>query len=145
MEAIIFIGIQASGKSTFYKKNFFNSHIRISLDLLNTKNKQRIFLETCFLTHSRFVVDNTNPKKEDRASFIQKAKENKYKVTGYYFSTTPKEAILRNSKRVGKENIPVPGIYGTYKKMVIPSYEEGFDELYKVTIKDDQFLIAEIE
>ena len=34
MEAIIFTGIQATGKSTFYKQNFFNSHVRISLDLL---------------------------------------------------------------------------------------------------------------
>ncbi|MCB9352743.1 MAG: ATP-binding protein, partial [Lewinellaceae bacterium] len=32
MEGILFIGIQASGKSTFYKERFFNSHLRISLD-----------------------------------------------------------------------------------------------------------------
>lgn len=35
MEGILFIGIQASGKSTFYKERFFNSHLRISLDLLH--------------------------------------------------------------------------------------------------------------
>jgi hypothetical protein len=33
MEEIIFVGIQASGKSTFYKEKFFNSHLRISNDL----------------------------------------------------------------------------------------------------------------
>ncbi|MEL6944740.1 MAG: ATP-binding protein, partial [Bacteroidota bacterium] len=36
MQAILFIGIQASGKSTFYKERFFNTHVRISMDLLNT-------------------------------------------------------------------------------------------------------------
>lgn len=41
MEAIIFIGIQASGKSTFYHKQFMNTHMRIRLDLLNTRNNQR--------------------------------------------------------------------------------------------------------
>jgi len=40
MQIIIFIGIPASGKSSFYKELFFNSHIRISMDLLNTRNKE---------------------------------------------------------------------------------------------------------
>ncbi|MFN8578481.1 MAG: hypothetical protein U0354_16755 [Candidatus Sericytochromatia bacterium] len=39
MEAIVFIGAQGSGKSTFYKDKFFNTHMRISLDLLNTSEK----------------------------------------------------------------------------------------------------------
>jgi len=48
MEGIIFIGIQASGKSTFYKERFFNTHVRISLDLLNTRNKENHFFDKCF-------------------------------------------------------------------------------------------------
>jgi predicted kinase len=99
VEAIIFIGIQGSGKSTFYKENFFNSHIRISLDLLNTRNKQRRFLQTCLDTQSRFVVDNTNPEKEEREKLIALVKERKYKVVGYYFHTTVAEAITRNNQR----------------------------------------------
>ncbi|MBN1315005.1 MAG: hypothetical protein JXA42_06040 [Anaerolineales bacterium] len=38
MQAVIFIGIQATGKSTFFKERFFNTHVRISLDLLKTRN-----------------------------------------------------------------------------------------------------------
>lgn len=30
MEAIIFIGVQATGKSTFYKNKFFTTYIRIN-------------------------------------------------------------------------------------------------------------------
>jgi len=34
MEAIIFIGIQATGKSTFFQQRFFATHVRINLDML---------------------------------------------------------------------------------------------------------------
>lgn len=143
MEAIIFIGIQATGKSSFYKRHFFNSHIRISLDLLNTRNKQNIFLNTCFETHTQFVVDNTNPTKEDRAYFINLAKENKYKIIGYYFNSKINAAIARNDKRVGKEKIPEVGIRSCYSKLVLPSYTEGFDELFYVSLSDGEFLIED--
>lgn len=33
MEAVIFIGLQASGKSSFYKERFFSTHVWINLDL----------------------------------------------------------------------------------------------------------------
>jgi len=42
MELIIFIGIQATGKSEFYKRRFYNTHIRINLDMLKTRNKEKI-------------------------------------------------------------------------------------------------------
>ncbi len=61
MEAVIFMGLQASGKSSFYKENFFNSHIRLSMDLLNTRNRERKFLELSIETQAKVVVDNTNP------------------------------------------------------------------------------------
>jgi len=35
-DAVIFTGIQASGKSTFYKEQFSRTHIRINLDMLRT-------------------------------------------------------------------------------------------------------------
>jgi predicted kinase len=48
MEMIILYGIQASGKTTFYKENFFKSHVRLSLDQLNTRNKEQVFINACF-------------------------------------------------------------------------------------------------
>ncbi|KXX67045.1 AAA family ATPase [Flammeovirga sp. SJP92] len=143
MQAIIFIGIQASGKSTFYKNNFFNSHIRISMDQLNTRNKESQFLATCFKTQSRFVVDNTNPSKVEREKYIQQAKENKYEVVGYYFSTPIHEALKRNDLRTGKEKIPEVGVRSCYRKMEIPKMQEGFDKLYFVRIVNDEFIIED--
>jgi predicted kinase len=143
VEAIIFIGIQATGKSTFYKERFFNSHVRISLDLLNTKNKQNKFLQTCLDTQSKFVIDNTSPLQKDREGIIQAAKEKKYKIVGYYFNSSIQDAIERNNERKGKAKIPEIGIKGCYSKLQIPSYDEGFDELYYVSIQDGSFIISD--
>jgi len=143
MEAIIFAGVQASGKSTFYQKNFFRTHLRISMDMLNTRNKEEKFLETCFLLHQRFVIDNTNPTRADRARYIQAAKAYKYKVIGYYFSTVLEEAIYRNAKRRGKELIPEKGIRATNKKLEVPAPGEGFDELYCVRLINGIFSVEQ--
>lgn len=143
MEIIIFCGIQASGKTTFYKENFFNSHVRISLDQLNTRNKEQVFMQACFSIQQRFVVDNTNPTKDERAKYIEAAKAHKYKVIGYYFKSTINDAIMRNSQRIGKEKIREVGIRATNKKLEVPSISEGYDLLYWVEIIDNDFNVVE--
>ncbi len=143
MQVIIFIGIQATGKSTFYKANFFNSHVRISMDLLNTRNKENQFLETCFLTQSKFVVDNTNPTLAERRKYIELAKKNKYEIVGYYFSSSLNEAIERNNLRVGKDKISEIGIRGCYAKLELPTKVEGFDKLYFVKTNKEGFQVEE--
>lgn len=143
MEAVIFCGIQATGKTTFFKERFFRTHIRISLDQLNTRNKELRFIETCINTFHPFVIDNTNPSKEERAKYIAIAKTNKFKVIGYYFQSKLADALERNSRRSGAENIPEIGIRGTFKKLSLPLREEGFDELYYVIAENNTFTIKE--
>lgn len=134
---IIFCGIQAAGKSTFYKERFFNSHVRISLDLLNTRNKELIFLKTCLQLQQRIVIDNTNPTKLERKKYIELARQYNYQVTGYFFQSKIKESIERNNQREGKEKINEKGIAATSNKLEIPSPEEGFDTLYFVSINPE--------
>ena len=57
MEAVILIGIQGSGKSTFYRERFFDTHVRISLDLLRTRHREALLLRACLEGKQRFVVD----------------------------------------------------------------------------------------
>ena len=57
---IILIGIPASGKSTFCNE-YFPEFVRINLDTLKTRNKERLLIESCFADGKSFVVDNTNP------------------------------------------------------------------------------------
>jgi predicted kinase len=143
MEAILFCGIQAAGKTSFYGQNFVNTHMRISLDLLNTRNKEKLFIKTCLDINQRFVVDNTNPTKKERQKYIQLAKSAKFRIVGYYFKTEVQKAIERNLKRKGKEKIPEVGIRGTHNRLEIPEIGEGFDELYLVEILEDKFVVSE--
>ena len=132
-----------NGENHFFKDRFFKTHVRISLDQLNTRNKELKFIETCINTFHPFVVDNTNPSREDRAKYIAIAKANKFKVIGYYFQSKLADALVRNSRRTGKEQIPEVGIMGTYKKLSLPAMDEGFDELYYVTAENDTFTVKE--
>ena len=136
MQAVIFCGIQATGKSTFYKTHFFDTHVRISLDLLRTRHRERVFLQSCLQTRQRFVVDNTNPTVSERQVYIQVAKAAGYEVIGYYFESKADEAVRRNKERTGKEYIPEKGIYGTRKRLQIPAFAEGFDALFYVRIEE---------
>lgn len=142
MEAVIFIGIQASGKTTFYKERFFNSHLRINLDMLKTRHRESILLNACIKAKQRFVIDNTNTKKAERQKYIVAAKQANFKIIGYYFQTEIQDAIRRNASRPSREVIPEVGIRGTYKHMELPDLTEGFDELFRVRIGDNgEFIV----
>ncbi len=47
MEAVIFTGIQGSGKTTFHRERSFDTHVRISLDLLKKRPRERRLLQGC--------------------------------------------------------------------------------------------------
>jgi predicted kinase len=75
------------------------------------------------------VIDNTNPARVARATYIFAAKAAGFKVTGYYFESKIADSLERNSKRdTGK--IPEKGILATYKRLELPTQTEGFDELF---------------
>ncbi|BAZ28520.1 hypothetical protein NIES4074_09540 [Cylindrospermum sp. NIES-4074] len=132
MEAIIFMGIQGAGKSTFFKHCFFNSHIRINLDMLKTRHREKIIFQACLEAKQRFVIDNTNPTLEARQRYIPLAKANGFRVIGYYFDVKLEDCKKRNQRRPGKQVVPIQGILATYKNLILPSWEEGFDVIYSV-------------
>ncbi len=134
MEAVIFIGIQGTGKSSFYKERFFQSHVRINLDMLKTKNRFRLLLTACLEGGQPFVLDNTNITREMRAELIAQAKSAGFRVVGYYFRSDISSALARNSERAGSARIRDVGVLGTYKRLEIPQRDEGFDALYYVLI-----------
>lgn len=119
--------------------NFFDSHVRISMDLLNTRNKENQFVNTCLSTHSRFVIDNTNPTRLERKRYIDLAKKHSYEIIGYYFSSSVGDSIKRNKMRSGKEKIPEAGIRGCYSKLEIPKWDEGYDKLFFVKPLENGF------
>jgi hypothetical protein len=61
MEMILLIGGQGAGKSTFYRERFFDTHVRVNLDMLKTRHRERLLVEACLRMKQKFVMDNTNP------------------------------------------------------------------------------------
>lgn len=138
----IMIGIQASGKSTFCKAKF-PEYIRINLDELHTRNKESIAINDAIASRLNIVIDNTNPIRVDREKYISIAKENGYEVMGYFMQSKLQECIARNDQREGKACIPRKAIACTSNKLEIPNYDEGFDELFFVSITDDGYIIED--
>lgn len=136
MEAVIFVGVQAAGKSTFYRERFFDTHVRVSRDMLKTKHREAVLLDACLRARQPFVVDNTNVLAAERVRYVEAAKACGFRVVCYFFRATGREAIARNKLRSGKAVIPIPGILSTLKKLEEPAWAEGFDELHVVTITE---------
>lgn len=141
MELLIFIGLQGSGKSTFFRAHFVTTHEHISKDLLgNNKHKsskQTQLIEQALAADLSVVVDNTNPTIEDREPLIRLGRAYNASIIGYYFESRVSECLARNAQRSGKARVPNVALYVTASKMVKPSYTEGFDKLYAVRITDN--------
>lgn len=132
MEAVIFIGLQASGKSSFFKQRFYDTHIRLNLDMLRTRNRERILLEACLEAKQPFVVDNTNPEPADRLRYIEPAKRCRFAVIGYYFPVALDVCLERNAARPEGKRVPEVALKSVAKKLVRPSLSDGFDALWYV-------------
>ena len=141
MQAVILIGIQATGKSTFYRERFFNTHIRINLDMLKTRHREALLLRACLEANQSFVVDNTNPTRAERARYITAAQEAGFLVVGYFFESRLQDALARNRTRTGPAQIPEKGIGGTARRLELPGLAEGFDKLFFVRIENGGFVV----
>ena len=139
MECVIFVGLQGSGKSAYFKAEFADTHVRINRDMLKTKAREAQFFEVCLATGQRCVIDNTNATGEERARFIVAAKARGFRVAGYYFDVPPREALARNNQRPEKQRVPPVGIFATAKRMRVPEPSEGFDALFRVRPAEGRF------
>ena len=132
MEAVILVGIQGTGKSTFCRERLFHTHVRINMDMLQGRHRETILLTACLNAKQPFVIDNTNPTREERARYVTAARAAGFKVVGYYFETDVREALERNELRGPGQRVPERGVRGTLSKMQPPAPGEGFDALYRV-------------
>lgn len=142
-EAVIYIGLQGSGKSSFYKERFFSRHVRINLDMLRTRHRETLLLRACIEMKQHFVVDNTNPLLAERAKYIEPARKAGFRIVGYYFWPDIAGCIRRNERRAGRERVPAKAIIATARRLQPPTLGEGFDHLYSVKINQGQFSVAE--
>ena len=134
MEAAILIGIQGTGKSTFCRERLFHSHVRINMDMLQSRHRETLILAACLNAKQSFVVDNTNPTREERARYIAAARSAGFKVVGCYFQSKVQDALLRNELRGPGQRVPDRGVLGTAGRLQLPSRAEGFDALHYVQL-----------
>jgi predicted kinase len=143
METVIFIGIQGSGKSTFFRERFFDSHVRINLDMLRSRRREELLVAACLEGGQSFVIDNTNPLPADRARYVEPAQAAGFRTVAYFFESSLREAMQRNNLRAGKQKVPAPAVAAAFKKLIRPSADEGFDEIYTVRLMaDGGFVVA---
>ena len=145
MEAVILCGVQGSGKSTFCRERLFHTHVRINLDMLQSRYRETLLLTACLNAKQSFVVDHTNATREERARYIAPARGAGFKIVGCYFESTVQEALVRNELRGPGHRVPDRGLRGTFARLQPPSANEGFDTLYLVRLGEgpNQFVVTE--
>ncbi len=138
---VLLMGLQGSGKTTFFRRQFGADYAHISMDLLRNnrqpaRRQLQLLREALDAGHSA-VADNTNATVADRSALIALGHEFGAWVVGYYFDPDVRGSLERNRQRDGKARVPDVAIFATKKRLQPPTYAEGFDELYTVRIGPD--------
>ena len=136
-QLVIFVGLQAAGKSSFFRERFASTHAHVSKDLMpraarDKESRQLAQIEQALLIGQPVVVDNTNPRAADRAPLIELARRYEARVVGYFFEPGIQDSLRRNAAR--EPQVPKVAIFTTAKKLQPPSFEEGFDEIHHVRL-----------
>lgn len=142
MELIILVGLQGSGKTTWYREHLAATHVHLSKDLMpnarNRETRQQQQLEEALRAGRSVVVDNTNPSIESRAPLIAAGHRHGARVIAVYFEAHVPTSLMRNRAREGKARVPDVAIFRTKKQLVPPSLDEGFDEVRIIPVTNDQ-------
>ena len=140
MECVIFVGLPASGKSTFFRERFAGTHDHVSKDLLRNnrqpQRRQEQLIAESLASGRSVVVDNTNPAVAVRAPLMAIARKHGAEVVGYYFVTEAGDALRRNRARGGRERVPDVAIFTARKRLEPPTIAEGFDRLFTVRMNE---------
>lgn len=132
---MVIVGRPASGKSTLSKRYFTpHGYVATSRDTLGTKEKCVKVATEALTKKQSVVVDNTNPKKEDRRVYIELGKKHGVPVRCVYLDVSPALSYHLNmyrqnlSKGVHRR---VPEVaYRTFDKYFEkPAESEGFTEV----------------
>ena len=87
--------------------------------------RQAQLIEEALQKGLAIVIDNTNPRVEDREPLIRLGRMYGAEITGYYFESQVRKCLERNRLREGKARVPDVAIYVTVSKLVRPLYKEG--------------------
>ena len=138
MELVLFIGLQGSGKSGFYRERFAGTHVLVSKDLWPNASRrearQQRWVEAALDEGRSVVVDNTHPRREDRAALIAAGRTRGARVVGYAFESDLEACLARNARREGRARVEDKALFITRRKLRWPSVVEGFEVLFHVRL-----------
>lgn len=134
----ILIGLQASGKTTFFRQVLAPEYVHVSKDdfprARRRQARQMRLVEEALAAGRSVAVDNTNPSPEEWRPLAEAARRHGAKIVGYWFPPDVPGSLRRNASRTAKNRVPDVGVFATLKRLRRPRRSEGFDELYEVRI-----------
>jgi predicted kinase len=167
LELVILVGIQASGKTTFYRRHMQGRYLHVSLDNWRGKGNVRGKEHEAILAGLRaaaeggqelgVVVDNTNITAAARKRYFDYAREFAgrtglaLRVLAYFFDADLQACLKRNEQRPAEVPagtpyyVPAAAIRRFHSQLEPPTHQEGFAEVFRVRIADDgQFQVERL-
>lgn len=127
-------GLQASGKTTFFRRCLAGDHAHVSKDLWpnarRREARQRRVVAELLAAGRSVAVDNTNPSAAERAPLIELGHAAGVPVAGYWFPPDRAGSLRRNASRARR--VPEIGLFATLARLEPLDWAEGFGELYEV-------------
>ncbi|ATB28205.1 AAA family ATPase [Melittangium boletus] len=146
MELVLFIGLQGSGKSGFYRERFAATHVHVSKDLWpnarRREARQQRLIDEALARGQSVVVDNTLPRVEDRGPLIAIGRARGARVVGYFFAPDLEACLARNAARVGRARVEDKVLHITLHQLRAPSFAEGFDALFRVRLAPESGFVV---
>jgi predicted kinase len=135
VELVLLIGLQGAGKSSFRRERF-PGHVLVSKDLMPSNRRkdmrQAELVSQALAVGRPVVLDNTHPRRADRAYWIALGHAFGARVVGYFFDVPLADCLARNAERTGKARVPEVALFVTAKSLEPPTPDEGFDGLFRV-------------
>jgi predicted kinase len=149
-ELVVFVGLPASGKSTFHRERFAATHELVSKDLMpNVRRRgarQAQLIARALAAGRSVVVDNTNTRRADRAELLALARAAGAATALYHFTAPIDDCLARNRTREGRARVPDVALFAIAKRLEPPTDDEGFDARYEVSLASAQgFDVRRIE
>ncbi|GAA3447736.1 ATP-binding protein [Planomonospora venezuelensis] len=135
-EVAVLVGLQGSGKTTFYRRVLAATHVHVSKDdFRNARRRQdrQLRLVHEALEEGRDVaVDNTNPSPGEWRPLVEAAGRHGALVVCYWFPPDVAGSLERNAAREGRARVPEVGVFATLGRLRRPLLADGFDALLSV-------------
>ncbi len=157
VDLVVLVGLQASGKTTFYRRHLEADYSHVSLDNwrgkgnVRRKEHEAIMAALAAAAESSgevrgVVVDNTNITAETRKRYFETADEfsrgagRPVHVIACFFDADVQSCLDRNRQRPKDTPpgvpyyVPPAAIRSFHRRLEPPTGEEGFDEIFLVRI-----------